>query len=190
IGLQRLLEPRANRRSLHRRQRWAIGVIALNVLVFCVGVLVEIGYTATGTLWGPAQEHPAARYVEQHTRPEETVFVWGASSDINFEAQRHSPTQYHYAYPLLVPGHTMPQQIAELVSDLRANRPALIVDTTVEDGDRIPPLDQETRAQWLASGGRADTTDLTPVFAFVEQHCAEEWSSGEVTIYRCVYGEP
>ena len=190
IGLQRLLEPRANRRSLHRRKRWAIGVIALNVLVFCVGVLVEIGYTATGTLWGPAQEHPAARYVEQHTRPEETVFVWGASSDINFEAQRHSPTQYHYAYPLLVPGHTMPQQIAELVSDLRANRPALIVDTTVEDGDRIPPLDQETRAQWLASGGRADTTDLTPVFAFVEQHCAEEWSSGEVTIYRCVYGEP
>ena len=73
IGLQRLLEPRANRRSLHRRQRWAIGVIALNVLVFCVGAM-EIGCTATGTLWGPAQEHPP-RVTSSNTRPEETVFV-------------------------------------------------------------------------------------------------------------------
>lgn len=187
IGLQRLLEPRKSWLGLPHRQRLAFAVIALNLAVFGIGVVIEVGITATGTVFGPPQEHPVVTYVEQHTRPEETVFVWGASSEINFEAQRHSPTQYHYSYPLIVPGHTTPEQIAELLKDLRVNQPALIVDTTVEDGNRIPPLAADTRAEWLADDGRADTTDLTPLFEFVEAHCAAERALGGVTIYRCEY---
>lgn len=187
LGLQRLIEPsRGLLRRAHRRGL-AASFIVLNLLVFGAGVAIEVSLTATGSLLGPTQKHPVAAYVEQHTRPEETVFVWGASSEINFEAQRHSPTQYHYGYPLIVPGHTTRAQIAELVNDLRANRPALIVDTTVEDGQRIPPLDAQTRAAWLAGDGRADTADLTPLFDFVSAHCAAEYQAGEVTIYRCEY---
>jgi len=189
IGLQRLLEPRQSWVELRRRQRLAFGVITLNLSAFALGIAIEVGITATGTVFGPPQEHPVVQYVERSTRPEDTVFVWGASSDINFEAQRHSPTQYHYSYPLIVPGYTTPEQIAELLDDLRANQPALIVDTTVEDGNRVPPLDAETRAEWLKDDGRADTTDLTPLFEFVETHCAAERTLDGVTVYRCEYGE-
>lgn len=189
IGLQRLLEPRKSWLKLHHRQRLAFGVITLNLIAFALGIAIEVGITATGTVFGPPQEHPVVKYVERNTRPEDTVFVWGASSDINFEAQRRSPTQYHYGYPLIVPGHTTPEQIAELLSDLRANQPAMIVDTTVEDGNRIPPLDAEIRAEWLKNDGRADTTDLTPLFEFVHTHCAAERALGNVTVYRCEYGE-
>lgn len=189
IGLQRLLEPHKSRLGLHHRQRLAFAVITLNLAAFGLGVAIEVGITATGTVFGPPQEHPVVKYVERHTQPADTVFVWGASSEINFEAQRHSPTQYHYGYPLIVPDHTTPKQIAELLNDLRANQPALIVDTTVEDGDRIPPLGAETRAAWLADEGRADTTDLTPLFEFVEAHCVAERELSGVTVYRCEYGE-
>lgn len=188
IGLQRLLEPRQSGRKLRQRQRLAVGVITLNLIAFALGITIEVGITATGTVFGPPQEHPVVQYVERNTRPEDTVFVWGASSDINFEAQRHSPTQYHYGYPLIVPGHTTPEQIAELLSDLRANQPALIVDTTVEDGNRVPPLDAATRAEWLKNDGRADTTDLTPLFEFVQTYCAAAHTLGDVTVYRCDYG--
>ncbi|MCC6799555.1 MAG: glycosyltransferase family 39 protein [Anaerolineae bacterium] len=187
LGLQRLVEPPRGLLRRVLRRGLAASFIVLNLLAFGVGVAIEVSLTATGSLLGPTQEHPAVAYVEQHTRPEETVFVWGASSEINFEAQRHSPTQYHYGYPLIVPGHTTRAQIAELVSDLRTSQPALIVDTTVEDGQRIPPLDVQTRAAWLAGNGRADTADLTLLFDFVSAHCAAEYQAGEVTIYRCEY---
>ncbi len=189
IGLHRLVDAPRTPLRLRKRRLLALGVIALNLIAFGAGVLVEMALTRTGSLFGPTQEHPIVRYVEQHTRPDETVFVWGASSDINFEAQRHSPTQYHYGYPVIVPDDTAPALIAELVRDLETNRPALIVDTTVEDGNRIPPLDPETRALWQAEDGRTDTTDLTPLFEFVSTHCAVEHQAGQVTVYRCTYDD-
>jgi len=189
IGLQRLGEPSRRRLGLRPRQALALSVVALNLLVFFAGAMIEVRLTATGSLLGPAQEHPAAAYVEQHTQPDQTVLVWGASSEINFEAQRHSPTQYHYGYPLIVPGFTTHAEIAELVSDLEANRPALIVDTTVEDGLRIPPLDAQRRAAWLADDGRADTADLSPLFEFARAHCDAAHQVGDVMIYRCQYDD-
>lgn len=178
-------------RTAGYRRRWlyrmARGALLLNVIVFIVAVIIEVLWAGTGTLFGPTQQPPAVDYVVNHTEPEDRVLVWGASSDINFLSQRLSPTQFHYGYPLIVPGETTELQVEELVADLEANRPSLIVDTTIEDGDRIPPLNPITRGQWQADGGRQDVENLTPVFNFVDEHCYIEARIDDVLIYRCQY---
>jgi hypothetical protein len=42
----------------------------------------------------------AAEYLREHTRPDETVLIWGAEPLVNFLAERRSPTKYIFSYML------------------------------------------------------------------------------------------
>lgn len=166
--------------------------------IYLVAVLVGVPLGASlVSFWrvnwniiGPAQKRDLAEYVIQHTLEDDMVLVWGAATVINFQSGRKSPTQFHYGYPLIVPDYTTDEVIQEMVMDLRFNQPALIVDTTLRDGDRIPPLDPARRRQWWAEGGRRDTANLQPVYQFVDSYCNVEQSYEDVMIYRCYYPDP
>ena len=174
----------ARRRWLYRAARMAL---IFNAIIFFVAVLIELLWAGTGSIFGPTQVPAPADYVINHTKANDTVLVWGASSDINFLSQRDSPTKFHYGYPLIVPDETTDEQVQELIDDLLLNQPALIVDTTVEDGNRIPPLDPLTREVWKDNGGRLDVENLAPVFAFVDTYCYVEARMDEIMFYRCDY---
>jgi hypothetical protein len=174
---------------------WAARLIAVGA---CVYVLVALGYRPVKKTYlkldymdwdlsGPVKNDLTVPYVLEHTGPEETVFVWGLMSKINFQAQRFSPTQYHYGYPLVVPDYTTTGQIQEVVDDLATGQPALIVDTTLIDGLRVPPLDPVRRQRWWKMGGRRDVTDLEPIYAFVAQQCVEVKTIWYAVIYHCAY---
>lgn len=135
----------------------------------------------------PVREDRISVYIRQHTAPDDRVLVWGASSDYNFQARRFSPTQFHYSYPLLVPGYTTGAQIADFLDDLRRERPALVVDAAWSDGDVVPPITPERRAVWLANPWQRGIPDLSGLFAFVEAHCALETTIDRVYLYRCHY---
>lgn len=136
---------------------------------------------------GPVRNRPFSNYVLMHTQPDDMVFVWGAATNVNFQSGRRSPTRFHYAYPLIVPGFTPPEWIQEVVNDLEENQPVLIVDTTLIDGDRIPPLDPQLREVWWAHGGRRDVPDLEPLYDFVNEHCSIVARLGSPVVYRCTY---
>lgn len=140
-----------------------------------------------GELLGPVMVHPLANYVTRHTKPNDFVLVWGASSMINFQTSRRSPTRFYYAYPLIVPSEESEENIDEFIDDLNTNRPALIVDTTMHDGDRVPPLDAQARLKWWARGGRRDVENLNRVFNWVGQYCHVVYNLKEYRIYRCEY---
>ncbi|MBN2305104.1 MAG: glycosyltransferase family 39 protein [Anaerolineae bacterium] len=134
---------------------------------------------------GPARQDTLSDYVIAHTTPEDPVLVWGATTAINFQSQRLSPVPYHYGYPLIVPDETTPELIARTVVDMERNPPKLIIDTTMTDGDRIPPLDRERRAQWWQTGGRRDVADLTLVYRWVQLRCSFVEEIDQAAIYRC-----
>lgn len=133
----------------------------------------------------PVIERPMTRYITANTAPDDTVLVWGASPNLNFQAQRLSPTRYFYAYGLLVPGEDSEKRIADMVSELDAAPSTMIMDMTMYDGNRVPPLDADLRAEWWARGGRRDVADLSPLYGWVGEHCIVTDRIDWVMIYRC-----
>ena len=168
-----------------RRSERLLGLIGISAGVAIVGfVVLNIAVRGGSPFDGPRLD-PLAVYVAQTTAPDETVLIWGASTGINFQSGRRSPTQFTYGYPLVVPDYTTPQDIADFLDDLRRAQPVMIVDTTRSDGRRVPPLDADYRAEWIADGGRADTYDLSSIFAFVAAHCEIAEEIEVDVVYRC-----
>ena len=134
---------------------------------------------------GPVRNKTLTEYVMENTTPEDTVLVWGATTAINFQSDRNSPMPYHYGYPLIVPGYTTEEEIWQIARDLEMNMPTLILDSTMIDGDRIPPLDPDRRREWWAMGGRRDVANLGPIYQLVAKYCTFVREVEQTAIYRC-----
>ena len=174
-----------------RLRQLAIAYLVLN-MVLVVGSTIREYDQQQGTLFGPELKHRMAVYLQENTAPDDKVLVWGATSSINFQSRRDSPTQHHYAYALLVPGMTTEDDIQEFIDDLARERPVIILDRSIGAGNRVPPLGLEDRERWWATGGRTDIMDLQPVFDFVAAHCvpdSDQIEPGRSRIYRCTYPE-
>jgi len=164
-----------------RRYMMLIGVAA------AVAVLGFIIFRGEQPFQAPIDD-PLVAYVEANTNPDDRVLVWGASTHINLQSGRESPTQFNYGYPLIVPDYTTDDDIADFLDDLRRESPVMIVDRAYTDGDRIPPLDAARRKRWFeAENGRRDTVDLSPIFDFVDEHCTIADEIDEDVIYSCEF---
>ncbi len=169
-----------------RRVRWAQLYFAAVLIGVPLVTSVVRFWQANWQIAGPAKQRDLTAYVIEHTSPQDMVLVWGAATVINFQSGRKSPTRYHYGYPLVVPDYS-DEAIQEFVAELEANQPAMIVDTTMRDGYRVPPLDPGRRRQWWAEGGRRDTANLEPIYRFVSAHCRVVDEVDEAAIYHCAY---
>lgn len=186
VPLERLNRQKTPQSGYNKRRVGLLVYVVIVVLGWIPGavyVLNDMG----ATLFGPPVTHPVAGYVRHHTQPDDTVLVWGASTMINFQTHRHSPTQFSYGYALLVPGEYSRKNIREFIHDLETARPPLIIDATLNDGDRIPPLDPQARRDWWADGGRQDVENLQPVYDFVADHCEIVEKIDLYWIYECRY---
>ncbi len=178
---------------LRRVPMWGRGLLVLAAVAWC-------GYHAGERPWdvttdrlekadwdvsGPPILGSLSKYVVANTQPDDAVLNWGASPYINFQSGRLSPTKYFYAYGLLVPGEDSDRRIADMVSELDAAPPAMIVDTTMYDGNRVPPLDAELRAAWWTRGGRQDVANLSPLYDWVAANCTVTDRVDWVMVYRC-----
>lgn len=177
----------------HPRRTWRRSAKAIQVYLAVLMIGVPVGTTlarfkmADWDIAGPERRAELSLYVMQHTDLDEKVLVWGADTAINFQSERNSPTQYTYGYPLIVPEETTDDVIQEMVLDLETHRPALIIDTTLRDGYRIPPLDSVRRITWWADGGRKDVANLEPIYNFVDEHCRVINEIERAEIYHCRY---
>lgn len=139
------------------------------------------GYRSSG---GPIM-HPAWAAVSRVVEPGDYLLVWGATSTLNFQTATRSPMRYATAYPVISPGYTE-RLVAEIMAELDAKKPLVIADTTRLDGDRIPPLDAESRQEWWAEGGRRDIEGLEPLYDYVAANCQlDTVTLDDVYIYVC-----
>ncbi len=83
-----------------------------------------------------------ALYVEEHTKPNDPVLVWGGFTDINFMSHRVSPTAY-VLYPELLSSNLSVQYSNQFLVDIQKNRPILIIDMNQTD---VPSINPQRRA--------------------------------------------
>lgn len=181
-----VIQPWIDRLKQAKRLRvWTWFYLALAVVALpLTGTLFRL-WLVGWDIFAPAKPNDLTTYVIEHTQPEDKVLVWGVATGINFRSERLSPLAYSYGYPMIVPEYTTPEEIAEIVATLEANLPFWIVDTTMTDGDRVPPLTLERRERWWADGGRRDVVDLSPVYDFVGTHCTFIEEAYEAAIFYC-----
>lgn len=181
---QQVASSTGRRRKLVHNLRIYLAVLLLGVPAVTTLVRVVLSRTS---LSGLQHQQEVVSYVAERTDEGDTVLVWGVNTVVNFLANRRSPTQFNHGYPLVMPGELSEEYILEVVRDLERNKPTIIVDSTMIDGDRVPPLDPTLRVEWWREGGRRDVADLQPIFDFVEKHCWQVDEIDGVYMYRCAY---
>lgn len=128
--------------------RLARPVLVLGVLAMCVLPALLVARLALTTDEGRARA--AGAYLAANTKPDDTVLIWGSHTEVLFLAGRRSPTRYVYQYAALATrGYATPARVEELLTDLRRERPALILDASSESFV-TPPLDLAAFSAWVS----------------------------------------
>jgi hypothetical protein len=111
----------------------------------------------------------AASYVAANSRSDDTVFIWGAHTEVLFLANRLSPTRFIYQYgPLYTRGYATPSRVDELLADLARSRPVLILDASLESFV-TPPLGSADLLAWVSPDPQySPLPELARVVAFIE----------------------
>ena len=74
-----------------------------------------------------AESIPVAEYLRVHTRPDDTIYIFGSEPQILFYAARPSASRYIFAYPLMTPfGDTRERQHG-VIRELYDDPPSFIV---------------------------------------------------------------
>jgi len=68
-------------------------------------------------------------YIKHHTSEDDTVLLWGAEAEINYSAQRRSPSRFIYQDPLYKVGYADEKIIAEFLGEVIKYKPRFIIDT-------------------------------------------------------------
>jgi hypothetical protein len=99
------------------------------------------------------------QYLLDHSQSDESVLVWATHPSLNLVTGRRSPTRYVYPLHVLKPTPTGSTGFAELIGELQADPPALIVaqqassvglpDFWSEDGSICPGCSTEARQGML-----------------------------------------
>ncbi len=129
-------------------------------------------------------DEPVARYVNEHSQPEDTVLVWGDSAAVNFLARREAPAPC-ILYPLLVPSKITDRLSAEFYQSLQSEPPVLIVDPAPTDAhEQLVPLSATDPVKWLAVRGVYAPPHLAEVFAFIHENYEYKTEVAGVAIYQ------
>jgi hypothetical protein len=115
-----------------------------------------------------ARAQAAASWIRWQTPPGGTIFIWGDQTHMYTVTERKPASQYVYLLPLITPGFTSRQMVADVVNKWEAQPPAVIVDAgSAAPGDPGMPallVPRETEV-----GDLRDFDLLDPIRAFVRE---------------------
>ncbi len=86
-----------------------------------------------------------AELIREETDPDDPILVWGTDSSLYLISERDAPTRFFYTYSLIMLTREDPALLSEFISEIRDERPALIID---ERHRTMPPLDSAERLYW------------------------------------------
>lgn len=153
--IQELLRRDATRRAKRPGRiaiAWALAFAALLALRLPAVYWMDRMRMDFKYLEKPSAEEWAVGFIREKTVPGEQVFIWGAEAGILFTAGRTSPTSLVYQYPLFTRGYDPTPLAEQLLADLKARPPDLIIDTAMQN-ERIPPIDPVLRKGWIKQHG-------------------------------------
>jgi hypothetical protein len=118
-------------------------------------------------------------YVNEHTKPGQTVLAWGGNAGINFLAGRGAPTA-HFQYGILVPSPITDRISAQFYRDISSHPPAMILD---QSDQGLPPLPISDPVAWSAAHNLYAPPYLQQFFDFVHTNYTYKTSVTGVGIY-------
>ncbi len=68
------------------------------------------------------------QYIRENTNPNETLYIWGGESRINFETRRRAPTRFLYVSPLVRRNYANTHHVDEFLDTLLRQPPRLLID--------------------------------------------------------------
>jgi hypothetical protein len=104
------------------------------LLIFALMSLLSIrDYKNTSNYLNSHQADLIISFIQENSREDDYILLWGAESAVNFHSKRVSPSKYFYQYPLFKPGFTSEGKIIKFLDDIIINEPKFIIDTNRED---------------------------------------------------------
>ncbi len=73
-----------------------------------------------------------ADYILTHTKPGDSVLIWGNASAYNFLTERQAPSRFVYTYAFGVPYYVSQEMADGLIKDIAEKKP-MIIDATAKD---------------------------------------------------------
>ncbi|HWX15275.1 MAG TPA: glycosyltransferase family 39 protein [Chthoniobacterales bacterium] len=80
-----------------------------------------------------AESIPIAKYLREHTTPNDTIAILGSEPQIYFYSNRHSATGYIYTYGLMEPQKYAGQMQCEMIREIEVARPKYLIIIAMED---------------------------------------------------------
>jgi hypothetical protein len=120
-------------------------------------------------IYNAEDEQEAARYIDEHTKSSDGIFVWGNDATVPYLANRPNPSRFTFEMPLSLPGSYLERYRDEAMRELRANPPAYFV-------VGINWWGADTKEQSLAK--------FPDMAAFLSQGYSLEKSFGVLDLYR------
>ena len=105
------------------------------------------------------------------TRPDDTILIWGFEPLLYSLAARKPASRFLYDYPLMPRFSRHARYVRQLMNDLHAHPPAVILVLH----DDVNDLEQQDSATQLAA--------LPELAAYVQRGYAQAWSAGRFTAY-------
>jgi hypothetical protein len=168
-----------------------VPVVLLPIILaslFATNLPVLEGYARLGSHFLSHGKEPleaqtaVVQYIEDVTEPGETVLVWGNYVWINFLADRASPTQYSYQFPLFMPGYATEARVLDFLAGLQSAPPILIVEPQADTAEMLP-LNPELRA--AATLAQVEMPAGMPlVFEYVNENYCIVKEFHDTIIYR------
>jgi hypothetical protein len=133
----------------HRRAAALGSVLVMLLLLMNPLKQIRLALAMRSNIFLPyaARRDQAASFVRRAVKPGQSVLIWGNEVSVNALAGRRSPTRYAYLHPLITTGYGDAARVNEFVNALRANPPAMIIDTSTTE-PLVPPLDAASRRGW------------------------------------------
>lgn len=165
LGFDRVLESVGHARLFAHRLLIVLPLVVALVVSVIAGVPLAVTQIAA-----VANQSSRARAVAEalDALPPGSLFVWGNEPSLYDLTKRAPATAYIYLYPLTTPGYSTPTMIDDVMRDLAANMPEVIVDAGSDapgDPGFLPLL---IPRQILTDGRDLDLLD--PIRRFVAEH--------------------
>ncbi|HUI88571.1 MAG TPA: glycosyltransferase family 39 protein [Anaerolineales bacterium] len=173
-------------KELKLSESYDLGFALVIAIFYCVlsGLAVE-NWTSFVNLLNRSnveRDSVISVYVENNTKPGDTVIFWGGFPGENLMSQRASPTAY-ITYPLLLDANISETFSDQFFRDLKNNRPALIVDMEYA---KALSLDPEKRAAQLAERQEWPylPANIEDVLSFIDNNYHPETTFRNAKVYR------
>lgn len=175
--------------TLDTRRVWvSLGTLVLVLLLLAApltGMAASLRQVVLERERGIELDDPVAAYLRKNTGPQDAVLVWGGRLVYNYLARRESPSSVLF-YPLLVDSPISTRLAERFLADVRANPPAVIVDTHAVNQDLLPALDPQIRRGQEKTGKlwRSLPANVGVFYDFVNDNYEQETTLAGCTIYR------